>query len=153
MKTASRCAPDTIPIGPTSDDKYAYALDPSHPEFAAHLERLFKKLVEDFGYHYLKLDFLYAAAAEGIRHDPLDDPRRNTAPWAARRFGAAPASTPSSSDADARSAPLSASSTACASGRMLRRTGARRAGAPGEPGTAVAIDAILARSFMHRRCG
>ena len=54
----------------TSDDKYAYALDPSHPEFAAHLERLFRKIVEDFGYDYLKLDFLYAAAAEGIRHDP-----------------------------------------------------------------------------------
>ena len=53
-----------------SDDKYAYALDPSHPEVDTHLERLFRKIVEDFGYEYLKLDFLYAAAAEGIRHDP-----------------------------------------------------------------------------------
>ena len=52
------------------DDKYAYALDPSHPVFSAHLEHLFRKIVENFGYDYLKLDFLYAAAAEGIRHHP-----------------------------------------------------------------------------------
>ena len=52
----------------TSDDKHAYALDPGHPEFVAHLERLFRTIVEEFGYQYLKLDFLYAAAAEGIRH-------------------------------------------------------------------------------------
>ncbi len=53
-----------------SDDKFAYALDPSNPAFAAHLRHLFAKLTRDFGYSYLKLDFLYAAAAPGRRHDP-----------------------------------------------------------------------------------
>ncbi|MFZ0889873.1 MAG: glycoside hydrolase family 36 protein, partial [Candidatus Binataceae bacterium] len=50
-------------------DAFAYALDPSNPAFRAHLTRLFEKLT-GFGYSYLKLDFLYAAAAEGMRHDP-----------------------------------------------------------------------------------
>ena len=40
-----------------SEDKYAYAFDPSHPEFTAHLEQLFRKIVKEFGYEYLKLDF------------------------------------------------------------------------------------------------
>ncbi|HEY6394350.1 MAG TPA: glycoside hydrolase family 36 protein, partial [Candidatus Binataceae bacterium] len=52
------------------EDKFAYALDPSNPGFRDHLERLFRKLTDEFGYAYLKLDFLYAGAAEGIRHDP-----------------------------------------------------------------------------------
>jgi len=53
-----------------SDDKFAYALDPSNPAFRAHLRNLFAKLTRDFGYSYLKLDFLYDAAAPGRRHDP-----------------------------------------------------------------------------------
>ena len=65
-----------------SNDPFAYALDPSNPAFRAHLERLFAKLAREFGYSYLKLDFLYAAAAEGRRHDLTLDARRNAAPRA-----------------------------------------------------------------------
>ncbi|MGH7924232.1 MAG: glycoside hydrolase family 36 protein [Candidatus Binatus sp.] len=53
-----------------NENKFAYALDPSNPAFLAHLRRLFAKLTRDFGYSYLKLDFLYAAAAPGRRHNP-----------------------------------------------------------------------------------
>ncbi|MDB5107970.1 MAG: alpha-galactosidase, partial [Candidatus Binatus sp.] len=53
-----------------SQDPYAYALDASNSSFRAHLEHLFSKLTREFGFSYLKLDFLYAGAAEGIRHDP-----------------------------------------------------------------------------------
>src|SRR5208282_4002301 len=52
-----------------SNDAFAYALDASNPAFRAHLRRLFAKLTGGFGYSYLKLDFLYAAAAPGRRHD------------------------------------------------------------------------------------
>jgi alpha-galactosidase len=134
----------------TSDDKYAYALDPSHPEFGAHLERLFRKLVEDFGYEYLKLDFLYAAAAEGVRYDPAmtraQSLRRGLA---AIRMGAGE-----------RTFILGCG---CPLGTAVGIVDGMRigpdvaphwggsSGAAGEPGTALAIDAILARSFMHRR--
>ncbi len=133
-----------------SEDKYAYALDPSHPAFAVHLERLFGKLVEDFGYQYLKLDFLYAAAAEGIRHDRLltraQTLRRGLE--AIRR------------GASERTFILGCG---CPLGPGVGIVDGMRIGpdvapywgssanAAGEPGTALAIDAILARSFMHRR--
>src|SRR5262249_53894146 len=57
------------PAWTTSDDPYAYALDPSNQECTGHLQRLFARIVHEFGFDYLKLDFLYAGAAEGIRHD------------------------------------------------------------------------------------
>ena len=41
----------------TSDDKFAYALDPSNPAFRAHLRHLFEKLTRDFGYSYLETRF------------------------------------------------------------------------------------------------
>jgi alpha-galactosidase len=134
----------------TSDDKYAYALDPSHSEFAEHLERLFRKIVGDFGYDYLKLDFLYAAAAEGIRHDPTmtraETLRRGLE--VIRR------------GAGERTFILGCG---CPLGTAVGVVDGMRIGpdvapywgvttrATGEPGTALAIDAILARSFMHRR--
>jgi len=133
-----------------SDDKYAYALDPGHPEFAEHLERLFRKLVGDFGYQYLKLDFLYAAAAEGIRHD-----RSLTRAQTLRR----------GLEAIRRGAgehPFILG-CGCPLGQAVGIVDGMRVGpdvapfwgsnanAAGEPGTALAIDAILARSFMHRR--
>jgi len=134
----------------TSDDKYAYALDPSNPEFTVHLERLFKKIVEDFGYDYLKLDFLYAAAAQGIRHDPTmtraETLRRGLE--AIRR------------GAGERTFILGCG---CPLGTAVGIVDGMRigpdvapywgatTGATGEPGTALAIEAIFARSFMHRR--
>jgi alpha-galactosidase len=42
-----------------------YALDISLPEVEEHLARIFDTLIEDWGYRYLKLDFLYAGFLEG----------------------------------------------------------------------------------------
>ncbi|HVN28303.1 MAG TPA: hypothetical protein VMT64_07440, partial [Candidatus Binataceae bacterium] len=139
-----------VPNWSAGDDKYAYALDPSRPEFAAHLEKLFRKFAEEFGYHYLKLDFLYAAAAEGIRHDSsltraetlrrgLEAIRRGAGERAFILGCGCPLG-PAVGVVDGMRigpdvAPYWGAST----------------GATGEPGTALAIDAILARSFMHRR--
>ena len=46
------------------------ALDPTHPEVAAYLHELIATAVHEWGYRYLKLDFLYAGALPGCRHDP-----------------------------------------------------------------------------------
>lgn len=46
------------------------ALDVTHPEVLNHIERVIRTAVKDWGYRYLKLDFLYAAALPGERHDP-----------------------------------------------------------------------------------
>lgn len=47
-----------------------YVLDGSHPEVQAWLERLFSTAVNEWGYEFLKLDFLQAGAVEGKRHNP-----------------------------------------------------------------------------------
>lgn len=44
-----------------------WALDLSLPEVGDYLEALFERIVEDWGYRYLKLDFLYAAFLPGKR--------------------------------------------------------------------------------------
>ncbi|GIW41586.1 MAG: hypothetical protein KatS3mg076_2163 [Candidatus Binatia bacterium] len=49
---------------------FAYALDTTHPEVLAWLEQTFRTLAQEWGYRVLKLDFLYAAALPGLRHDP-----------------------------------------------------------------------------------
>lgn len=46
-----------------------YALDTTHPDALAWLESLAGTLVHEWGYQVLKLDFLYAAALPGHRHD------------------------------------------------------------------------------------
>jgi alpha-galactosidase len=46
---------------------YFHALDLSIPEVRAYLYGLFDKLVDEWGYRYLKLDFLYAGMLEGVR--------------------------------------------------------------------------------------
>jgi len=47
-----------------------YALDCTHPGVQAWLADTIKTLVQDFGFDFLKLDFIYAAALPGKRHDP-----------------------------------------------------------------------------------
>jgi alpha-galactosidase len=129
------------------EDKFAYALDPSNPGFAAHLERLLKILVDEFGYDYLKLDFLFAAAAEGLRHDSAltraETLRRGLE--AIRR------------GAGEKTFILGCG---CPMGPAVGIVDGMRIGpdvAPywgagsADPGTAPAIDAIVTRSFMHRR--
>ncbi|MCD4738872.1 MAG: alpha-galactosidase [Anaerolineae bacterium] len=48
----------------------AQALDPTHPEVEQYLRDLISTAVEEWGYSYLKLDFLYAGALPGKRHNP-----------------------------------------------------------------------------------
>ncbi len=45
-----------------------HGLDCTHPQVRDWLQRLFTTIVEDWGYSYLKLDFLYCAALPGLRH-------------------------------------------------------------------------------------
>ncbi len=51
-----------------------YALDTSHPGFRDYLREVVKTAVDDWGFPYLKLDFLYAAALQGHPHDPSLSP-------------------------------------------------------------------------------
>jgi alpha-galactosidase len=44
---------------------YTYALDITHPTALAYLEKVFTTIVKDWGYPYLKLDFLYAGLLPG----------------------------------------------------------------------------------------
>jgi alpha-galactosidase len=126
----------------THQDAHAYALDPSNPAFADHLSALYDKLVRKFGYSYLKLDFLYAAAAEGIRHDGTitraETLRRGLE--AIRR------------GAGQRTFILGCG---CPLGPAIGIVDGMRIGPDVSPawanGTKQAIDAIVARSFMHRR--
>jgi alpha-galactosidase len=45
-----------------------YALDTTHPAAEAWLTETFETVVDDWGFDYLKLDFLYCAALPGDRH-------------------------------------------------------------------------------------
>jgi alpha-galactosidase len=46
-----------------------FALDTSHPAALAWLEQVVRTVCDDWGFEYLKLDFLYAAAMRGQRYD------------------------------------------------------------------------------------
>lgn len=47
-----------------------YGLDCTHPQVQDWLRRLFSTIVENWGYTYLKLDFLYCAALPGLHYHP-----------------------------------------------------------------------------------
>uniref|UniRef100_A0AAU2A4K2 Alpha-galactosidase n=1 Tax=Streptomyces sp. NBC_00093 TaxID=2975649 RepID=A0AAU2A4K2_9ACTN len=51
-----------------------YVLDTTHPAAAAYLTEVFTTLRAE-GYDYFKVDFLYAGALEGVRHDGDGDER------------------------------------------------------------------------------
>ena len=51
-----------------------YALDLTHPEVIARLRSVVRTATEEWGYGYLKLDFLYAASLPGRRHDMRRSP-------------------------------------------------------------------------------
>ena len=132
----------------TSDDKFAYALDASNPAFRAHLRHLFTKLTREFGYSYLKLDFLYAAAAPGRRHDP------NLTRGETLRHGL---------EAIRAGDDAFILGCGCPLGQAIGVVDGMRIGpdvspfwgstasGAGDPSTVYALDAIIARSFMHRR--
>jgi len=133
-----------------SDDKFAYALDPSNPAFRAHLRNLFAKLTRDFGYSYLKLDFLYAAAAPGRRHDP------SLTRGETLRLGLEAIRAGAGDDAFILGCGCPLGQAICVVDGMRIGPdvspfwGSTASGA-GDPSTVYALDAIIARSFMHRR--
>ncbi len=51
-------------------DQWTHALDTTHPEVQHFLRRLIQSAVREWGFPYLKLDFLYMAALPGRRYDP-----------------------------------------------------------------------------------
>ena len=146
-ETGEPLAPDTIPTGPAAKTNTPTRSTPVTRN-SQHIsndcsERSSKNSASD----YLKLDFLYAAAAEGLRHDPTMT-RAETLRPVSRRFGAAPAIARLSSVADARSAPRSASSMECASDPMLHLIGARLR----EPRASRAPRSQLMRSSRAASC-
>lgn len=50
--------------------KWCHGLDLTHPAVEEHTRRLIDTAVREWGFPYLKLDFLYAGALPGRRHDP-----------------------------------------------------------------------------------
>ena len=50
-------------------DQECYGLDCTHPEVQAWLERLFRTVAEDWGFDFVKVDFIYSGALRGRRHD------------------------------------------------------------------------------------
>jgi len=49
---------------------FTYALDLTHPDALTYTCDVIRTAVEDWGFDYLKLDFLYAAALDGVYQDP-----------------------------------------------------------------------------------
>lgn len=51
-------------------NSFPYVLDVSHPEVLDHVKKIIDTYVNQYGFEYLKLDFLYAGALEGVRFNP-----------------------------------------------------------------------------------
>lgn len=76
--TLARDHPDWLLRGPLNAptnagyvfDAFACGLDLTHPAVQDHTRRLIRTAVNTWGFPYLKLDFLYAAALPGRRRDP-----------------------------------------------------------------------------------
>jgi alpha-galactosidase len=134
------------PSWTAGQDKSAYALDPSHPAFTQHLEQLFHRLVHEFGYGYLKLDFLFAAAADGRRHDP----NLTRAQILRRGLETIRRGAGDETFLLGCGCPLG-SAVGVVDGMRIGPDVAPYWGGDVEPGTGLAINAIIARSFMHRR--
>lgn len=47
-----------------------WVLDTTHPEVLAHIAEVARVIGRDWGYRIQKIDFLFAAAHPGVRHDP-----------------------------------------------------------------------------------
>jgi alpha-galactosidase len=47
-----------------------YALDLTRPDVIDWLKTVFRTICADWGFDYVKIDFIYAGAVNGIRHDP-----------------------------------------------------------------------------------
>lgn len=64
-----------------------YALDIDHPEVQAYLKQVFDRVLQDWGFDLVKLDFLYGAAPFGNAGNPAQD--GCSAPWHCCAHGAA----------------------------------------------------------------
>lgn len=66
--------PDWLVQGPGKDEPAdfwgVYGLDLTHPGALAYLESVFTRVFDEWGYDYVKLDFLIHAMQPGRRHDP-----------------------------------------------------------------------------------
>ncbi|MEO8458437.1 MAG: alpha-galactosidase [Chloroflexota bacterium] len=51
-------------------EQNCYALDLTHPDVIAWLRDVFRTICDEWGYDYVKIDFIYAGAVNGLRHDP-----------------------------------------------------------------------------------
>jgi alpha-galactosidase len=51
-------------------DTFPRVLDVTHPEVQDHLRQVIRTCTHEWGYKYLKLDFLYAGALPGLRFEP-----------------------------------------------------------------------------------
>lgn len=51
-------------------NQFGRAFDPSHPGFLDYLQRVISKVTAEWGFEYLKLDFLYAGVLQGRRYNP-----------------------------------------------------------------------------------
>lgn len=47
-----------------------YGLDLTRPDVLQWLRNVFRTIFDEWGYDYVKIDFVYAGALDGIRHDP-----------------------------------------------------------------------------------
>ncbi len=47
-----------------------HALDLTHPDVIEWLKTTFRTICDDWGYDYVKIDFIYGGAIDGVRHDP-----------------------------------------------------------------------------------
>jgi len=47
-----------------------FALDVTHPEAADYVRRVLRTMVRDWGFSFIKADFLFVAALQAVRHDP-----------------------------------------------------------------------------------
>lgn len=61
--------PVLVGLNPWWKGKAFYALDLTNPQALGYVERVMKQ-VKDWGYRYVKIDFVYAALLPGKRHDP-----------------------------------------------------------------------------------
>jgi alpha-galactosidase len=51
-------------------NSFPFVLDITHPEVLEHVSNLIDICVNRYGFEYLKLDFLYAGALDGVRYNP-----------------------------------------------------------------------------------
>jgi alpha-galactosidase len=62
--------PGTPMVAMLNWEQRCYALDLTRPEVTEWLGTVFRTIFDEWGYDYVKIDFIYAGAVDGIRFDP-----------------------------------------------------------------------------------